>query len=288
MRSRFLQLFEMPIDQMAFHGDWGPNAKPRGYDHASIGILQSPAGLEKIRTKWAKVNQDFDIFFVRSPKGFKHTEVGEVPWDWCEKNLGVDIRGSDDKVTLVFTNNKAADRIPMTAWTLAHRFGHAARSSRGPTRNTMAIRAEERISKILDNTLEHIAMAVYGTQTDSRYSYLNGRDAARPNRDLIFRRIAEGLGTMKSARDGRLLRYREFVYEMLAQYMITGSVKLNTRLPEVLATRFAWGKKQGPWRRNIDQHAMADVVDRIENLQNEADAYAYETLESALARIYVM
>ena len=34
-------LLETPIDQFQLHGDWSDNAKKRGFDNASIKLLQN-------------------------------------------------------------------------------------------------------------------------------------------------------------------------------------------------------------------------------------------------------
>lgn len=278
-------LAEMPISKLELIGDWSPGAKPRGYDKPSIGIVTSPAGVEKIKQKWLKVNEEFDIYLVRSSKGYKHSEVGEVSPQWVHDNLGIDLEYDDDKVTMIYTSNRGSEKVPMTPWTLAHRFAHACqRNSWSNKENPF-----NGIDNSLTKALTQIAQVVYGIgrfhdPSASKYSFSHGG----PKRETIFRSICQNLGTMKSCRDRNLRNYTEFIFEMLAQYMITGRVVLNRNLDKTLVTSFAWGNPSGHWHRNLSPEQRASIDEIISSLETDAENYAYETLRRATGRIYVM
>lgn len=290
--KQFTQLFEAPIDVIGFHGDWRPEAKPRGYDKPSIGILTSQAGVEKIRQKWANVNETFDMYFVRSAKGYKHFEVGEVKPEWVKENLGIDIPIHPDKITLIFTSNRGAERVPMTPWTLAHRFGHAA--SAGRWRNQAfgktSFHPVDVFNREMDKAFSQIYRIAYGSEVVGRQpSYGYSQYQPKPNQDKVFLALANSLGTMKSARDRNLRNYYEFSYELLAQYMISGKCVLNHDLAKVIPSRgYAWGKPQGPWKRNLTPEQQDTIDSIIDNLQNAAEEYATNTIGSAVGKVYVM
>jgi hypothetical protein len=278
-------LVEMPVGKFELLGDWSPGAKPRGYDKPSIGIVTSPAGVEKIRQKWAKVNETFDIYLVRSAKGYKFKEVGEVSPQWVHDNLGLDLEYDDNKVTMIYTNNKGSEKVPMTPWTLAHRFAHACQRESWTNKDNPF----NSIDRDLEQALKQIAQIAYGIGRYKDYSsYASAYSNGGPDKRVIFRAICQSLGTMKSCRDKNLRNYGEFVYEMLAQYMITGRVSLNRRLDKVLATHFAWGNPSGHWHRQLSPEQLASIDEVISNLEVSAENYAYETLRRAISRIYVM
>jgi len=282
-------LAEMPVGKFELIGDWSPGAKPRGYDKPSIGIVTSQAGVEKIRQKWAKVNETFDIYLVRSPKGYKHVEVGEVSPEWVQKNLGINLEYDDDKITMIYTNNKGSEKVPMTPWTLAHRFGHASsRMFKDSSYTKDESNPVMHFTRQLDSSLTKIAQVVYGiSQFKDYYGGYSG-SSNYPRKEVIFRQICQNLGTMKSCRDGNLRNWGEFAFEVLAQYMITGKVSLNRNLSSVLATSFAWGRPQGPWKRSMSPEQQIAVEGIIDDLEMEAENYAFETLKRAIGRIYVM
>lgn len=275
-------LSEAPINAFELHGDWSSGAKPRGYDKPSIGIVTSQAGVEKIRQKWAKSHVDFDMYLVRSPKAYKHREVGEVKPEWVKPNLGVDIPFNEDAVTIIFTNNVGADKIPMTAWTLAHRFAHSAR------RGSTALSQEfDRFAGILERSLSLIARVQYGYVPDSPYSY--NRDSNSPRKDIVWRQLCMALGTMKSCRDKNLRNEFEFTYELIAQHIVTGGIKLNSTLPRVIPLKFAWGSvSKGLYRRNLTPDLEAKITDAIDAIETGAMVLAYNVVDLAVSRVFVM
>ena len=88
------------------------------------GILGNHKAVEKIHKKWSNTKQNFDFYFIRDQKAFKFVQQGEVDQDWVKKNLGEDIPPNPNAITIIFTNNTGVEKIPMTAWMIAHRMGH--------------------------------------------------------------------------------------------------------------------------------------------------------------------
>jgi hypothetical protein len=275
----------MPMGNLELIGNWEPTDKPRGYDKASIGIVTNPKGVEKIKRLWSKVDPYFDVYLLRSPQGYKYTEVGKVEPEFLKDKLGIDITLNPDHVTIVFTNNKGAEKVPMTAWTMAHRFGHAAsRGSWNDRGNPFGP-----FQKKLEHAFTRISQIAYNQTIRSSYGYGAYGDNQRPNQEKVFKHIAQGLGTMKSARDGNLRNYTEFIFELLAQYMITGRCTLNHDLAKILPSRgFAWGKPQGPWLRKLSPELQDELDYTIERLQSDAETYAQVVIGSAVGSVYVM
>jgi len=169
-------------------------------------FLQNPNATEKIMRIWEKTGVDFEIHFVRSSVAKDYIELGQVPNDWAKSTLGIDIQPQKDTITIIFTQNKGTEKIPMTAWALAHRFGHAIRREK--------IFQDHFYSQIMRDFRELI-LNVYKVDI-KHYSWQSSRYD-----EPVLLNFAHAIGTMRSARERKLVNYFEFIYEILAQYLIT-------------------------------------------------------------------
>jgi hypothetical protein len=268
---------EDSIENIGFEGDWSDEAKPRGWDRPSIGILKNDKGIEKLKTKWQKTRYPFDLWFVRSPKGFKYTEVGKVDFAFVRDKLGMNIPLNDDHITVIYTNNKGSEKMPATPWTLAHRFGHAIRMG-----NPMY----QQLNKRVENIIHQVADKVYGrdTKENNFYDPHNQNDRKRK----IQRQVAHSLGTFKSARDKNLRNVGEFTNELVAQYIISDKIQFNRAFPKILATSFAWGNPQGPWMKNMTDEQKEELEDILYAAESEIYYLIDDLVGNAVGSIYVM
>ena len=122
---RFKQFLEMPINQAELIGKgWNkfpPNQKQhQNWDKASYNILTN--NIEKLKNAWSKVPQTFDMYFVKDTNMRKHLQRGEVNEEYVRRELGFKGQIHQDHITVFFTSNIGADRVPMTPWTVGHRF----------------------------------------------------------------------------------------------------------------------------------------------------------------------
>jgi len=215
---------EMPIRTFDLQGDWNPaNPRKYGYTKQDVGILNNPAGVEKIHKLWSNSKNTFDLYFIKSKDAYKHVEVGEVSPQWVKENLKVDIEPKPDAITIIFTNNVGDQKVPMTAWIIAHRLGHAIRRTDVFNDN---------FAKEITRDFYDLANQVYGIE--------KGSDIYERNTKL--RPLALALGTMRSARKENLRNFNELAYELVAQYITTGKITFAP-IPASLITRrrFAWG-----------------------------------------------
>lgn len=276
-------LKEAPVDSFNLVGEWEPNSKPRGYDKASRGILTSPAGVEKIKRLWSKTEQYFDIYMVSTKEGWKYTEVGEVDPYFIKDKLKLDIPINHDNITIFYTSNKGAEKIPTTAWTLAHRFGHALRRSGDINGNSYEyIQLENMLKKMI----HAIAEKIYKKNLKVS-SYEPDFKKIRNIRE-IERQVAHALGTFKSARDRNLRNVFEFTNEVIAQYLITGKITFNRNFPRVLPTYFTWGRPQGPYSVQITQDLQEEIDGLISNFEEEVYAWVDSLVYSAVGKVFVM
>mgnify|MGYP000019279730 CR=1 FL=1 len=263
---------EMPISKFQLQGQWGPNAKRAyGYNRQDIGILQNQNAVDKIHKSWANSKNNFDFYFLRSKDAYRQVEVGEVTPEWVKEKLKVDIQPTEDHITVIFTNNTGDEKIPMTAWMMAHRLGHAIR------RDTIF---DQYFSQEIQKDFKQLLEKIYGIKSPTGYSSFGYGDGQYQRQRQIqlssengLKGLAQAVGTMRSARQGNLRNFNEFAYELVAQYIITGKIKFNP-LPPSFVT-----KKQMAWGRPNDQMARAtpheDLEEWNEQLQGYADKYEH-------------
>lgn len=264
--SEWLQLQEMPINKFQLLGQWGPDAKRAyGYNKQDTGILQNPQAVQKIHRLWNNTKEKFDLYFIRSNKARKQVEVGEVTPEWVKNNLDVDIQPNDDAITIIFTQNTGAEKIPMTAWTIAHRLGHAIRRD--------DIFSQYFYKEVIDD-FRQILKDVYGKQK----TYMQNDD------DELYA-LANAVGTMKSIRQNNLRNFYEFIYELVAQYIITGHVKFN-QLPQslILKRRMAWGRPN-----NVTTSAKSPPNDvNMDHYAEKYEHYLDSIFNGLVGKIFVM
>ena len=276
-------LQEMPISKFQLMGQWEPGAKRAyGYNRQDVGILTNPAAVEKIHRHWSNSKNEFDFYFLRSSKARRHVEVGQVSPEWVKENLEIDIQPREDAITIIFTQNTGAEKIPMTAWTIAHRLGHAIRRDRI---------FEEYLSKEVTKDFRELLREVYGIDKRGGYGSGGGYGGGFSQADEgELRALAHAVGTMRSARQGNLRNFFEFIYELVAQYIITGGIKFNP-IPKslLLRKRMAWGRPAHKTSRSKLDDMAHDEWDEI--LRGYADKYEHylDSVFSGLeGKIFVM
>jgi hypothetical protein len=279
----YFLLREDSVENIELKGDW--DAKQQyGWSKADTGILKSPLGLEKIKTKW-KIDQPVDIYLVKGKHASKFVELGKVNYDFIRNEMKLDVLPDSDHITIIYTQNTGAEKIPATPWTLAHRFGHALARVNGMGRRNDQYKS---IEEAVDRLFETIADEVYGTDI----SDISERDYFRPkvsqeNRK-IRKELGHALGAFKSARDRHLRADFEFVNEIIAQYIITGKIKLNRDFPKVLPLRYAWGQPTGKWRKRLTEEDKADLDNYLSNTERELEYHIDDALNAAIGDIFVM
>jgi len=276
-------LNEAPIDTFEKIGEWGEGDKPRGWDKVSRKILNSPAGVEKIKKLWNKLPEDVDMYMVSNKEGWNYTEIGEVDEEWVKKNLKLDIPINHEHITIIYTNNKGSEKVPATGWTLAHRFGHALRRSKGFMNNKHT--SYGLLEKDVQELISKIAEKIYNHNVNvPRY---DRKDYQRISK--IKLEISHGLGIFKSARDKNLRNDSEFTNELVAQYIVTGDIIFNKELPNILALKYAWGKPQGPYKKHIkDESEKREIEQLISDYEYSIKYLIEDMLSAAIGKIFVM
>jgi hypothetical protein len=297
LRPLLQQLREVCLQEMPIRG-WKPIGKfDKGHgfsDPIDRKLLTSPGAVEKIHRQWEKTPYDFDIYLVnkRGIGSGNTQEVGEVDLDFVRNVLKLSPTEvpdpAEDVITVLFTNNKGDQRYMATGWILAHRLGHAFARKDGRAGQGTVGAEWQWVSRELERIFSDILRDVYGV-SPKREPYGEYTGSAK---EKVLRLAAMQLGTMKSARDSALRNWFEFGYELLAQYMLTGRVKLNPLPERIVVGSGGWGRKET--RGVVDQDAWQAHNDGLmsDGLLREYEEEIQNMLEGVLARavgrIFVM
>ena len=279
-------LSEVPIDTYKTIGDF---EKSRSYmDKRDRELIKNPLTVEKVKDFFKNTDASFDLYFVNLSGRRKFSEMGQVSeefvFDKYPDGLGItpdqlnNGRINKDNITIFYVGNTAAEKTPMTAWTMAHRFGHAIRAQRsGGTNYAWKVMVDDWLDKEFNKLLALYNVSVTSNRYDPDY-YDKSANLIKA-KAYLFNQI----GTMRSARLGKIKRPYEFYYELFAQYLKDGSIKLNPLTQTIKTGPAPYGKSKMSSTKNIDE-----VNDMIKSIQNDFKFYADDVLSNCVGNIYVM
>lgn len=252
---------EMPITRFDLVGNWDKDAPQRGYNRQDVGILTNPKAVEKIHKKWSNTEYDFDFYFVRAKNAWKQREIGKVSREFAKEQFGIDVPQNDDKITIIFTNNIGTEKIPMTAWAIAHRMSHSLR---------MQFEFSHYFTKQIEKDFNELIKE------------LNVR--------ITPLELAYNLGTMKSCRERNLLNFGEFIHELFAQYIINGKVTFNKITNQlILDKKYAWGRPNfNKVNLRFNQEEMIEINELVENMANSYTDNLNQIMGAFYNQIFVM
>ena len=241
--------------------------------------LNHPVTIQKVKDMLKSTSVDFDFYFVNKPGLRKFSEKGKVPYDFIVKpypeGLGLNpnqIEINNNNITVFFVGNTAADKIPMTAWTIIHRVGHV--MNRTPQ--------FQDYTKWLDNEFNEL-LKIYGkSKENTRY----GNNDYKKSRtfDLAKGRLFNHIGTMRSAREGKLSRrYYEFYYELFVQYLKDGKITFNPLTKNLLVGFGPYGSKTIATTQNL-----AEAQEKLDSIANTIPYLIEDVLGASVGDIFVM
>lgn len=275
-------LQEAPIDSYQTVGNFDKSSSYR--DARDRRLVTDPKLIKRTEKKFLNTDHDLSFIFVNSPKANRHTEVGKVDRDWVEKNLGDEVAAAvdkvrDDTITIIFTNNKGAERFVMTPWIMAHRMGHALQRPDfvgfGSTRYQNQQFRDAHVALI--DGLDRILDWGYNRNIDG----MRGVSKSRSHQ-LLIKNLAQDIGTFRSARKRELRDWFEFINELFAQWATTGKLEFND-----LPTYIKSGNKILAVKTR-DPDAWEDAQGEVGSLIATMDYYFDAALGSAYNDIYVM
>ena len=270
-------LNEAPLGTYTAIGGFDKGASYK--DPRDRAALNHPVTIQKVKDMLKNTSVDFDFYFVNKPGLRKFSEKGKVPYDFIVKpypeGLGLNpnqIEINNNNITVFFVGNTAADKIPMTAWTIIHRVGHV--MNRTPQ--------FQDYTKWLDNEFNEL-LKIYGkSKENARY----GNDDYKKSRtfDLAKGRLFNHIGTMRSAREGKLSRrYYEFYYELFVQYLKDGKITFNPLTKNLLVGFGPYGSKSIATTQNLDE-----AQEKLDMIANTIPYLIEDVLGANTGDIFVM
>lgn len=275
-------LGEVPIDNYGTVGDFTKRSSISSpVDRA---LVTHPKAVEKIKRQWSKTPYNFDIFVVNDKRVNKvdFREIGAVPEEFVRKDMKLtpeELPINPSNITIIFTNNAAAEKTHLTGWTMAHRFGHALRATRGYSDSK---NAWEYFVKELRDIGNEIMSELY--RMDTKYKWAENEREFKAMKILQY--LSYNIGTMKAARDKNVRSWYEFGYELLAQYMITGKVTLN-KLPQSIVTGYGpYGRKKTAGA--VSQEKLDYFNNELQYFQEQIEGLLLNVMDAAQGEIFVM
>jgi hypothetical protein len=198
---------EMPVRNWQKIGDFNqPQSMQRADD---LALMRHPKYEEKVRRIFAKAHLPIDMFFINVAGDHVGANQSEVSADHF-KNLTGLAHPAADAITMLYTSSqdKVGGGLPLTGWILAHKIGECA------TVIPIMVLFEDQAWHQFCVQTRKLLIPRYGTS-------LTGKN---PGTYVSSQRFFQLVFTMKSARDGRLFNFSEALAELVAQYMITGTV----------------------------------------------------------------
>lgn len=298
--ATFKKFTEAPIDTFQTLGNFDKGSSFKSKTDRTI--LQNDKAVQKIKNKWAESKHKYDMYFLNSKEAAKHGDEGAVDADFIKNELKLDKFENDpDAITIIFTGNSGDERVQLTPWILAHRFGHtiwASRRSNNPEHKKINEAWDkllgliaENVNPIFDNGYEHpLRIATRGDMVGlpaSGYYSDQERATAARNNDIL-RKFYGVVGTMKSARDDNVIRPYEFYYELLAQYIFSNEIKFN-HIPKVIGYgKKAWGRNTNEVRFRGNDHDFDYYDSYMQNIVDEYPGYADYLLNRCVGKVFVM
>ena len=270
-------LNEAPLGTYTAIGGFDKGASYK--DPRDRAALNHPVTIQKVKDMLKNTSVDFDFYFVNKPGLRKFSEKGKVPYDFIVKpypdGLGLNpnqIEINNNNITVFFVGNTAADKIPMTAWTIIHRVGHV--MNRTPQ--------FQDYTKWLDNEFDEL-LKIYGKSKEST-RYGNSDYKKSRTFDLAKGRLFNHIGTMRSARDGKLSRrYFEFYYELFVQYLKDGKITFNPLTKNLLVGFGPYGSKSIATTQNLKE-----AQEKLDSIANTIPYLIEDVLGANTGDIFVM
>ena len=264
-------------------------------------ILTNPVSVEKIKRQWQKTPFVFDLYFINDKRvGARsvHREIGEIDLSYLRDRMEITEEEIPDpegnSITVIYTGNFGAERYMASSWILAHRVGHALRRSSTMSNDGVVGDMYRLLEGKLASQLSRILQTIYNVSTFSDrvgmpdgIHYSNEKYWFRRNEAKLMKWFSNALGTMKSARDNNLRNEYEFVHELLAQYIITGTIKLNSLTESVLLGYLPYGREHRRYVRNKEALEEFNSSGR-EDLENFIKNGFDEVLNAAMGGMFVI
>lgn len=283
-----------PIRKFEKIGDW---TRGHGFNELDRRMLSSENYVTKVYDAWRKTPYIFDIYLVNTAKSNKTAfrEKGSVDSGKIAL-MGLDIVPQENAITLIYTNNMGLELIPLTPWMLAHRAAHAFRYHNTQS-NEPLCPAFKRLTEAIQQHFQDIldlcdAPALY--PYDNLYRLRGHSDSkdwvkfkADATKSRYYKYLAFQIGSTAAARDFKFRNHFEFLYDCVAQFILTGKIKLRPLTSRILLGPAPFGKE---FVKEIeDDQVMYEINQCIKNLESWLNEQLLpDYLEDSVGRVFLM
>ncbi len=297
---RYKEFFkEAPISDFRPMGDYDDEIDQDYYDDSDAEYYTGPAWTtgekkkihskkwqNKVAKSWSKTKNNYILIPVAGEDAYNYeiiergvVDVSEVQGDFPqgyeflqELNI-IDQQGKrteqhQDKTVVFFLGNAAADWVATSGWMLLHRLGHGSRTTRG--------KENPAYTQILTQIIQGL-QSIYGNfgvdiRLDANYNssrYKNSSAWA----DYGLQKIM----TTGSARRNKVRDRFEGLYEMWAQYLNSGSVKLKAPDSiDLTNVNSVPNPKEEQELTEMDKDILSGSIEDLEETLNEELFPAFE------------
>ena len=268
---------------------FGDFEKPGPFRGADKRLIPHPKSELKTQKFFEKTPYDFRLFFSNEPGYGRYSEYGPMSTNDIQKLFPKEqaeaiINGHDDAITVVFVGNKGDAKVMLTPWIMAHRFGHAIQAG---VRKNSGWSAWAEAEKHFFTTVNNLLNEYYGKISQRRVgpsSQQSMQFELRPEYNALFNAI----GTQRSSRSGQIKRPYEFLYELFAQYLGTGTIKLNPLPGNLGYGRKNWGNPSKYLNIKPEYRDESDRQEATQTLANDMQYMFDDVLSSSVGQIFVM
>jgi hypothetical protein len=283
LKGKEFELSEAPLADYVPMGDFD---KPGPFRGADKKLVVHPTNQIKAQKFFEKTPYDFRLFFSNISGTGKYSEYGAMSpnniKEIFQDQADAIINGHDNAITVVFVGNKGDSKVPMTPWIMAHRFGHAIQA----TNRMGGWSAWKEVENLFFRTVNSMLEEYYGKDSNSTGS--NSYGQVKWNMTPEYNALFNAIGTQRSSRRGEIRRPYEFLYEIFAQYLGTGSVTFNA-LPNNLGYgRQAWGTPTKYLRLKSEYADDASRREMADQLANDMKFMFDDVLSNSVGKIFVM
>lgn len=280
---------EDTVDEMALasYKTLGDFDKPGGFRGVDKRLVPHPKSELKAAKFFERTPYDFRLFFANKPGLSRYQEYGPMTPDQIVQVFGEEdakkiLDNHDDAITVVYVSNRGDQKVMMTPWIMAHRFGHAIRA--GASRDKWS--AWQETEKLFFSTVNRLLDEYYGKVG----SVLNFRKADQPNFNLTpeYNALFNAIGTQRSSRSGQIRRPYEFMYELFAQYLGTGTITLNPLPTNLGYGRKVFGNPSKYLNIKSEFRDETELRQASEMLARDMELMFNDVLGNSVGQVYVM
>lgn len=272
---------EAPLADYQPLGDFN---KPGPFRGADKKLIPHPVNQLKAQKFFEKTPFDFRLFFSNISGTGKYSEYGVMDPETVKIIFGDAgeqiVTDHENAITVVYVGNSGDSKVMLTPWMMAHRLGHAIQSgTRGRATNQQHPwkAGEDHFFGQVNSMLEQ-----YYGKSGQRGGNLKAE--LTPEYNALF----NAMGTQRSSRSGEIRRPYEFLYEIFAQYLGTGTVSFNALPVNLGYGRQAWGNPSRYLNIKPEYRDEAARKQAAEVLSYDMELMFNDALSDAVGKILVM